>query len=168
MKRIILTRHSKTEVITDEISDIDRELKPRGYKDAELISKELKQNGFIPDIIITSHAIRAVQTAEEMAKEFNIKNSDILKKSFIYTGYTTSEFLNFVNQIDNSNSTILVIGHNPDIAMVGMNLANDNFFHFPTTASAVISFAVNQWSQITARSGKTELFLSPRVLKDEG
>ena len=166
MKRLILIRHSKTEIIYDGIGDFERQLKSRGRTDAKLVASHLKRKGFIPQLIVSSFAVRAIQTAEVMSKVFNYPIEKIQKESFLYDGFTTSEFIDFINNTDNSIDTVAVIGHNPEIALTGMNLTDKDFFHFPTTATVIIDYDVDNWKDIEVREGSTKHFVTPRNLKE--
>lgn len=167
MKQIVLIRHSKTEVIYEGIGDFERNLKTRGRKDAQLVTKHIKEKGFSPDLLISSSANRAHQTTEEIAKVFNYPQDKIITESFLYDGYTTSEFLNYISKLDNTVESVWIVGHNPDIALIAMNLTNDDFFHYPTSGTAIISFNVDNWNKIEAREGKSVYFITPRQLKDD-
>lgn len=166
MKQLTLIRHSKTEVIYEGIGDFERKLKSRGRNDAKLIAEYLKSKEITPDVIISSNAVRAIQTAEEMARVYGYPFTNIKVAPFIYNGYTTAEFLDYISELDNSKDSAWVIGHNPEIALLGMNLTHEDFFHFPTTSSVTINFKVDKWSDIAAREGQTALFVTPRKLKD--
>jgi phosphohistidine phosphatase len=77
MKRLILVRHAKTEPVTDADSDFTRQLKKRGHKDARMIADHLIGKTMVPEVIISSPAHRALQTARIMAGSFNIPESEI-------------------------------------------------------------------------------------------
>jgi phosphohistidine phosphatase len=166
MKKLVLIRHSKTEALHSGISDFDRQLKPRGKKDAELIARALMEKGYAPDLIISSPALRALQTAQIIAGTCGVNADTIRQESFIYDGYTTDDFIRFLAGTKKEFNTIYVIGHNPDIALMAINLTEDNFFHFPTTAAAVIQFDCQNWQEVSAREGKTEFYINPKMLKD--
>jgi phosphohistidine phosphatase len=166
MKKVVLIRHSKTEALHSGISDFDRPLKPRGRKDAELIAMALMEKGYVPDLIISSPAVRALETAQIMATSCNQNEQNIRQESFIYDGYTTDDFIRFLSETKKEHNTIYVIGHNPDIALMAINLTEDNFFHFPTTAAAVIQFNCQSWKEVSPREGKTEFYINPKMLKD--
>jgi len=68
------------------MTDFDRYLTSRGHRDPVLVSNELIDLGIVPDKIITSPAVRAFQTAEIFAKKFDISQTNISKKDFLY-GY---------------------------------------------------------------------------------
>lgn len=166
MKRLILVRHAKTEAFTSSSSDFGRRLKNRGHADSILVATELRNKGYYPQVIISSPAVRAMQTAENMAKSFSIPQNDILVAPFIYDGHTTAGFIDGIVELAKNNDTIMVVGHNPDMAMLAMRLTNESFINFPTTATVVISFAINKWHQMEPGKGKLELFVFPKMLKE--
>jgi phosphohistidine phosphatase len=63
MKKLLLIRHAKA---THDIgyADFERPLKPSGMEDAELMAFIVKKNGTVPQIIITSPALRTQSTAD--------------------------------------------------------------------------------------------------------
>ncbi len=64
MKSLILVRHGKAEQIKINQHDFDRKLIDRGIEDVNELAKELKEDKFQPELIITSSAKRAFQTAK--------------------------------------------------------------------------------------------------------
>ncbi len=166
MKKIILVRHAKTEQIYDNSkSDFERKLLPRGHKDAIIIAEQLKSKGYFPDLFITSKAKRAKQTAKIFADHLNHQHNFITEQ-FIYSGYTTGEMINYLSKQDDNYKTIIVFGHNPDIANFTINLVNVDLWDFPTCCTIVINFDIDSWSALEARSGKTELYIYPKMFKE--
>ena len=166
MKRLILVRHSKTEHYNFEVTDFERSLTNRGKSDAEIIAEQLKSKGVVPDYFISSRAKRAQQTTSIFADVMDFPKEKINTQQFLYDGYTTSDFLNFIATVDNSYNTVIVFAHNPDIASLASSFSNEEFYHFPTTATAVIDFDTDKWDRINAREGKVHLFLYPRIFKE--
>jgi phosphohistidine phosphatase len=165
MKRLVLCRHAKTETLYHGITDEQRELVPRGRTDAELVAKQLLGKGYKPGLIVTSHAARAKQTSVIIANTVGYPIANIQYEKFIYFGYTTADFLGFLATMDDRLNEIWVIGHNPDIAMLAMRLAQGDFSHFPTTAVAAIGFKVDSWKDVLAKLGELEFFTYPKELK---
>ncbi len=166
MKRLVLIRHAKTEMLHYGITDFERQLETRGINDARHIALHLKGKGFCPQLMISSNASRALQTTQIMAEEVDYTISQIREEAFIYHGYTTGDFLDFLGKMDNKHSEIWVVGHNPDIAMLASKLTSNHLDHFPTSAAAVISFDVNHWNDVAALNGKMDYFVFPKELRD--
>jgi len=166
MKRLILVRHSKTEHHNFDITDFERSLTKRGKSDAAIVAEQLKSNNIIPDYFISSKANRAQQTTSIFAGILNFPKEKIDNQQFLYNGYTTNDFLNFIATVNNELCTIIVFAHNPDIAALASSLSDEDFYHFPTTATAVLEFDTDKWDRIKPREGKVHLFLYPRIFKE--
>ncbi|WP_430809302.1 MULTISPECIES: SixA phosphatase family protein [unclassified Carboxylicivirga] len=167
MRTLILTRHAKTEQLgyNSDKSDFERELKPRGYDDSKLIAQDMTTRGIHPDLLISSTAARATQTMRVFAELLNIEKHHIVREQFLYDGYTTSELLLYLAQYNEKYPCIMIIGHNPEIAMSAITLSNSDYLHFPTTGTIAISFDVESWEQVNAREGKIDWFISPKMFK---
>ena len=165
MKQLILVRHAKTEPLTDAENDFERKLKKRGHKDSRLVSDYLIGKGVAPDVIISSPAVRALQTAKILAGAFNIPESDVKEAPFIYGGFTNDEFITQIADMGGDAGSVMVVGHNPEIALMAVELTGENFFHFPTTATVVLNFSATSWSEIQVGQGKNQLFVYPKELK---
>ena len=64
MKSLTLFRHAKTQRDSLTGRDIDRQLNERGERDAPRMGEELRTLGLDYDLILSSPAARAAQTAE--------------------------------------------------------------------------------------------------------
>jgi phosphohistidine phosphatase len=64
MKTLFVLRHAKSSWENADLSDFERPLNKRGLEAAPLMGKVIKENGFQPEVILSSPARRAKQTAE--------------------------------------------------------------------------------------------------------
>ncbi|NJK89227.1 MAG: hypothetical protein HC923_07355 [Myxococcales bacterium] len=62
MKRLVLLRHAKSSWESDATSDHERPLNERGRLEAPLIGARLVEKGVVPDLVLCSDAIRALDT----------------------------------------------------------------------------------------------------------
>ena len=65
MKKVLVLRHGNAEN-ADGIQDHDRKLHPLGVSDSKLIGKYIAGINSIPDLVISSSAIRAHSTAKNV------------------------------------------------------------------------------------------------------
>ena len=73
MKSLLILRHAKSSWKNLDLSDHDdRPLNKRGKNDAPRLGKLLRKENLIPDVIISSTAIRAHDTAKAVAKACSI------------------------------------------------------------------------------------------------
>ncbi|MGQ1909392.1 SixA phosphatase family protein [Marinifilum sp. RC60d5] len=165
MKRLFLVRHAKTEVIRYDITDFQRNLKDRGINDSNLIAKKLLLKNAIPDLIISSTANRAIQTANLFAENLNYPNEKIIQLDKLYDGFTTHDFLGMLDKYGENKDCIMVVGHNPSIEYLAFNLSREFYDYVPTCTVIDIEFNVDKWNEIEARTGKISLYEFPKKHK---
>jgi phosphohistidine phosphatase len=164
MKRVFIVRHAKA-VPYGYDDDFTRDLTDRGVNDANLIGRELKNRGIIPDVMISSPANRAIQTALIFAEnlEFNKKKIDEIEN--MYHGLTTSEFLELIKELPNTAETAFFFGHNPAFHYFTNNLLDRFYDDMPTCSTVAIDFNVDSWKKVEARTGKKAFQLIPAMFK---
>ncbi len=164
MKRVIIVRHAKA-VPYGYDDDFTRDLTDRGVNDANLIGRELKKRSIIPDIMISSPANRAIQTALIFAESMGFSKINIVEIENIYHGLTTSGFLELIKELPNTAETAFFFGHNPGFHYFANNLLERFYDDMPTCSTVAIDFNVDTWKKVEARSGKKAFQLVPAMFK---
>ncbi len=164
MKRVIIVRHAKA-VPYGYDDDFTRDLTDRGVNDARHIGTELKKMGIKPDVIISSAANRAIQTATIFAENMNFDKKNIDEIEDIYHGLNTFGFLNLIQKLPEEAKTAFFFGHNPSFQYFAGNLIE--LFHdaMPTCSTVAIDFNVDSWKKVEARTGKKAFQLIPAMFK---
>jgi phosphohistidine phosphatase len=153
MKSLILVRHGKAEQIKINQHDFDRKLIDRGIEDVNELAKELKEDKFQPDLIISSSAKRAFQTAKILARVLGITESAIVEKEIIYES-NTSTLLKVINAIDDKYERVIITGHNPTFEYMIEYLSNQEIAGgLSTSGAAHISFDIDTWAMVTEGLG---------------
>lgn len=152
MKKLILIRHSFAESGSLAPSDYKRNLTVVGEKVAQNQAKLLLKKNLIPDLIITSTATRAIQTTNKFDTILNPTNG-VKTVKFLYEDYTTLEFFNMLNAIEESITTAAIIGHNPTIAAMASRLDTDSYNGFEPCSMAVFS-GFKQWATVQVGDAK--------------
>jgi phosphohistidine phosphatase len=67
MKTLLILRHAKSSWDEPSLADVERPLNKRGKNDAPRIGKLIMDADLIPDVILSSPAVRAMKTAESVA-----------------------------------------------------------------------------------------------------
>lgn len=153
MKQIILVRHSKAEERSLQQTDFQRNLIERGIADAQKKAFELLKLEPKIDLIISSDAPRALQTAQIFANAYKIEPDKIELEHYIYNDYEPSDILHTVNQIDNNSQTVAIFGHNPNIAYAAVAFCTQRITEFPTSTVVVINFEVDTWAEVSLGTG---------------
>ena len=160
MKRLVITRHGKSSWDNYDF-DYQRELTKKGEKRNILLGKYLKQKNITPDLIISSHARRALDTAKIVAKELSYNSEKIEINKEIY-GAFEDEMLNIVYAIDNKYDTVFLFGHNPTFTDLVNYFKEEHISHLRTTGSFGVEFDIDKWEDIEGAKKKDLFFIVPR------
>lgn len=151
MKRLFFLRHGNAAPMSD--SDIFRVLTNEGKKQVETIANQFKTSNFEIGLIISSPASRAKETAEIFHTVIN-SDVEILYESFIYEGYTTNEIIEYFNDLPDLITTVLFVGHNPNISNTVNNLAKNINIAFSPAEIIGLEFDIQFWYQLEVRTGE--------------
>lgn len=163
MKRVIIVRHAKS-VPYGYDNDFHRDLTDRGINDAEKISATLKQEGIIPDLVISSPAKRTMHTASIFCRNLGFNEENIRQESSFYDSATTQDFIEVLQKLPEEVQTVFVVGHNPAVYYWVSNLVKYFNGDMPTCSTVAIDFAVDKWSEVTARIGKKAFQYVPKEM----
>ena len=158
MKSILLFRHCKQSHGYFS-ADHERPLTLEGISDAKNMGLYLARINEIPDLVISSTAIRAKYTAEIAISEGKW-NCPLKLYTGIYNG-NLSFLLKLINNQDNSISTVCLVGHEPTLTNFIANLIGGVFEHFPRGSIAKIDFNVQNSSEISSGLGNLSWFITP-------
>jgi len=153
MKQLIIVRHAKT-IQYGYDQDYDRTLTDRGEEHADRISHEMFQKGIKPDLIISSPAVRTTQTTKIFAKNLGYPTGNVRYVKKLYSGMLTTSFIQMLQELDDSHTTVMVVGHNPTVYNF-LDVLLPNFsLDVPTCSTVVIEFDINSWPELSDYSGK--------------
>jgi phosphohistidine phosphatase len=115
-RSLILLRHAKS-AYPDGVADHDRPLAPRGLREARLAGDWLRANLPAIDEVLCSTAIRARQTVTRAGIDAPVRYVERL--------YDTSPatVIDEINTVADDIATLLVVGHEPVISAVALDLA---------------------------------------------
>ncbi|RYD83087.1 MAG: hypothetical protein EOP53_01870 [Sphingobacteriales bacterium] len=159
MKTLYLLRHGHAETKQKQ-PDEERNLDQTGRKEALLTGEKMLKETLRPDIILSSHANRAYQTAQIVAETlaYPIKNIAIEKEIY----YTDQEaLLDIIKRQDNTNNSLMIAGHNPTITYVAQILSKNQKHEMPTAGLLVLECATPTWEDILKYDIKELLFFEP-------
>ena len=154
MKRLFLIRHAKSDWGNPLLLDMQRPLNERGHADAPRMASHLKSMGFIPDLIVSSPAVRARTTAEYFAKTMGIPALSIDFQSDIYEA-NESNIMHIIHELPESASTVFLFGHNPSMTYVADSFAKKDRFDDVPTCGVVQILSNTEGSSWTTFNRKT-------------
>ena len=145
MKSILVLRHAKSSRKDPDLTDHDRPLNKRGKRDAPRMGRLMKKENLVPDVIISSTAIRARSTAEAVAKASGYKGEIVLNKSLYAAG--PEAYLGVMHDLSDEYVRVLIVGHNPGLEDL-VELLTGEIHLMPTCSLAHVKFRVGKWSDI--------------------
>ena len=145
MRSVLLLRHAKSSWKHTDLTDHDRPLNKRGKRDAPRMGRLLKKEHLVPDIIISSTAIRARATAEAVAKASGYKGEIVLNKSLYAAG--PEAYLGVIHDLSDEYARVLIVGHNPGLEDL-VELLTGEIHLMPTCSLAHVKFRVDKWPEI--------------------
>ena len=160
MKQLIIVRHGKSDWENHNLKDFDRPLNSRGHKNAPMMVQRLVKQGFVPDSIVSSPALRAITTANYFAAGWAIEPLQINKEAAIYEA-NAKTLLSVVNNLSDDNDIVALFGHNPGLTEL-ISYFTDEYVNMTTCSVAVIAFPFDEWKLVSAQTGNLEHFDFPK------
>jgi len=160
MKTLLLMRHAKSSWKNPELSDIERPLNKRGKKDAPFMGTMLKEKELVPQLILSSTAVRARQTTELVAAACDFVG-DILYLEPFYLAESAA-YLSGLATLPNDTELVMVVGHNPGLEGL-LQILSGRIEALPTGTIAYLSLPIASWHDLhTDTEGELlELLLPP-------
>lgn len=112
--RLFIVRHGKAHRESHSGHDEDRELMPRGLRQAQFLGQVIAARDDVPDMMLASPVRRAIETArviqESLGAPLNIEPD-------LVTGHSARRAINLIQEHHDINRLMLV-GHNPQLEEV--------------------------------------------------
>ena len=146
-KTLILIRHSKAENRDNTANDFDRALTNEGKSDSLRMADYLKNNGIAPDLIITSSAARAYETALVLANTLSTSEKCFSPTKKLY--YCSAKtILDQLFGLGENLNCVIVVAHNPGISDLTRGLSEERSFFMDNTQVSFMEFNIEHWYQI--------------------
>ena len=164
MLRLMLFRHGKSDWNTDIRGDRDRPLSPRGERAAATMGIVLRRMGEIPDLVVSSPAMRAETTAAlarisggwdtrfEIAEELYGAGPDTAMAVAARCGHGTER--------------LMLVGHEPTWSLLAQRITGGRTI---VKTATVLAFDLNTeaWQDVGHASGSLAFALHPRMFASD-
>ena len=150
---LYIIRHAKTSHEQFFPGDFYRTLDPKGYKEAQVMAGFLSGKNDLPQLFISSTAIRAYSTALLFAKQLNYLPENILLKDAIYDA-PLNRLYKVLQETNDDHHSVALFGHNPGFTDLLNDLCGFTIDNLPTSGIACISFKNKNWSSLNSGDGK--------------
>ncbi|MCB0819862.1 MAG: histidine phosphatase family protein [Bacteroidetes bacterium] len=148
MKTLLIVRHAKSSWDHADLDDFDRPLNERGLRNAPEMARRLVLREMLPDLILSSPALRAISTARLFNQQFGRMDEGLKTEKSIYEA-SRQDLVKLISRQNPDLNIIMLVGHNPGLSDL-LNWLCDTEEVLSTCAVAQIEvddFKWNGWSK---------------------
>lgn len=162
MKTALLLRHGKSDWDAQFDADVDRPLAQRGITSAQRMGRFVTEAGILPDLALTSPAVRATTTLR-LAAAAGGWDCPIRVEPGLYGGSSIT-VMEIMRGVSDRIQFLVLTGHQPTWGNLTSQLIGGARVIFPTAAVACIEFQLNSWRDLRPGSGELRWLVPPRIL----
>ncbi len=164
MKTLYIVRHAKSSWKNPELSDAERPLLEKGKKRTRRVIEYLIQNEVHTDLIYSSHAIRARETARIIGHAIQYPLDKIFIDRTIYFGNSESIRRLFFD-LPSDASSLMIVGHNPTMTNFANMFLDKKLEWLPTSAVLALKFNASNWLNVLNTTPEILFYIYPSMLK---
>ena len=154
MKTLFIARHGKSDWHNMDQNDIERPLKSRGIENCIEMSQALIARNALPEIIFSSPAVRAYESAKIFADEMHLPLDSLKVDPSLYLPDFPT-MLKTILYLDKALKSAMIVGHEPSISTFINYFIAKPIEKVVTGSVTVLVFDTNDWRDI-----------SPSILKE--
>ena len=160
MKRLLVMRHAKSDWAAGALLDHDRPLNARGKRAAERMGALLAEIDQVPELVVSSSAVRARRTAE-LAAAAGDWPGPIEIEPELY-GTSAGGALRVVAATPDSVERLMVVGHQPTWGALVAELTGGAVQMKTATVAIVDLMLGREWAFDEPLQGELVALLQPR------
>ena len=145
MKTLLILRHAKSSWDDEHIADHARPLASRGKGDAPRMGEVVRAADLVPDLIISSTAKRARETAKLVMETSGYGGDLRLEDDFYMAG--PEDYLEVLQLLPDVYTRVMIVGHNPGLEML-LEMFTGEWERLPTAALAEVRLRIARWEEL--------------------
>lgn len=165
MKLLSLIRHGKSSWKHEGLADFERPLNGRGRRDVPLMAELFSRLPQQPDLMVSSHATRALTTARIFARYMDYPVERLQLSEQIYE-VGASALMDFVGWLPDAKEHVALFGHNPGFTDLINCLTKEALVNLPTSGIATIELPIERWCEVlepqSRQAGKLAYYSCPK------
>ena len=153
-RELVLLRHAKAVPHGSVVPDFDRPLQERGRSDAAWMARWAVGADVVPDLVVSSPAARARETAEGFCREADLCVGASEWREALYDAHV-SDLLQVLAQCPAECRRVLMVGHNPGFELLAglLGHGDPHRVRLATAAAARIRMP-EDWSGLDPGDGE--------------
>lgn len=163
MKRLYIIRHAKSSWKDYSLDDWERPLNKRGKRNIPEMGRFLQKKGTEVDLMISSHAERALTTAIGIGEYLKYSEERIqVTEELYHAGFR--KIFELVQEIPDNIQSAAIFGHNPGFTTFANSLTGSYIDNIPTCGVCAVDISVSRWGEVSPGTGKMSYFMYPKGL----
>ena len=146
-RKLFIIRHGKSSWDNQGLDDFDRPLAERGIRSANDMARRLNELGQVPELILSSPASRALNTALIMSGIWGLEASALQLHDPIYMA-DVSEIEQVVAEVPGEIQNLAIFGHNPSFTMYANKCLEEPLDNLPTAGVVIVTLDSKGWHGI--------------------
>ena len=145
MKTLLVMRHAKSSWDDTGLTDYDRPLNQRGIKAAQRMGRLLRDEELVPELILSSSALRAITTVELVVRACG-HDTPVSQLRELYLAEPAA-YLQALRALGANPARVLLMGHNPGLEQLIEKLTG-SAIRMPTAAIAQVSLPLASFAEL--------------------
>lgn len=160
-KTLFIVRHGKAKQAEPGEKDHDRSLDSEGLRQSTRLGTYLYQKNVDISSMVCSNAMRAVQTAEQIADQINFDISKIIIDEELFEA-SVRIVLDKVNSFNNDWNEVIIVGHNPVLSYFVEYITGFHFEGMEAGGVVKISCNIDTWMEVSQENASFEYYVSQK------
>jgi phosphohistidine phosphatase len=152
-RKLYIIRHAKSSWDHEGLADIDRPLANRGIRNAGQMAERLLAKNLVPQLLLSSPANRALNTALIMTKSWGTVAENLQIHESLYDAYI-SEIEQVIAGVPSDIKSLAIFGHNPSSTAYANKFLEHPLDNLPTAGVVVVTLESEEWGGIRRKHVK--------------
>jgi len=170
MKTLFIVRHAKSSWKYKALSDFERPLRKKGMDDLHTVIAALRDQfcrfehkNVRPDFMISSAAVRAIQTAVILSQSLELPQEAFGIRSTLYPG-DCDHYFDCIKQLPKEYHSAMIVGHHPAVTdTINTLLGEEDIKRVVTSSIHCIRWEeADSWKQCFDEPGQLLFALKPK------
>lgn len=159
--KLTLVRHAKSSWDDPIVDDFDRTLNSRGQADAPQMGERLRDAGFKPDCVVTSPAVRVLETAGIIMARLGIPLERMRQEPKIYEA-SLATLQSVIEKNPDACRHLMLVGHNPGLEALCNYIQPGSVMRLTTCNIVQFALTIDHWREFDIGCGKLLSHWTPK------
>jgi len=152
-RRLFIVRHGKSSWDHEDLDDVNRPLAERGKRNAWEMSGRMLDDNMVPQLLLSSPASRALNTALIMMKRWELGPGHLQIHDPLYMA-RPSDVEEVVSSVDPGITDLAIFGHNPTFTQYANQFLEMSLENLPTAGVVMVVLDSENWDGLGRKNVK--------------